>query len=87
MIGGLHLSYFRSKLQLLSVVLFVVVFLVYQRIILRDDRQLDPIEKLPIKHNLVEAYEQDTLSDVDSLFKQILFWNDVRHFLIIKVQF
>ncbi len=80
MIGGLHFSYFRSKLQLLSVVVFVLVFLVYQRIILCSDRQLGPIEKLTTKYNLVEAYEQDTFLDVDPTFKRVLFWNDVRHF-------
>ena len=79
---GRYFSPLRSKMQLRSVrfvIVFVSLFLIYQRIIVRDDGQLDPLEKRAYKYNLIERYEQDRLLDnVDPSFKRILFWNDVR---------
>ncbi len=90
MIDGRYFSLFRSKLQLLSVRFVIVLIglvLVYQILIFRYDQQLYSVEKFANKYELAMKYEQDTLSDVDPPFKQILFWNDVRHFSIIKVHF
>jgi hypothetical protein len=84
---GRYFSPLRSKLQLLSVRFFIPVvfiislFLIYQRIIVRDGQQLfdSPLKKRAYKYNLMEKYEQEHLSDDDDPpFKRILFWNDVR---------
>jgi hypothetical protein len=84
--AGRQFSSFCSKVQLLSVrfviILILSLFVIYQKVIFRDGQQL---EKFANKYELALKYEQDTLSDVDPPFKQILFWNDVRHFSIIKV--
>jgi hypothetical protein len=77
--AGRKFSSFRSKLQLLSVRLIIALislFVICKKIIFRDGQQL---EKIANKYELALKYEQDTLLDVDPPFKQILFWNDVRH--------
>ncbi|XP_046638191.1 alpha-(1,3)-fucosyltransferase C-like [Daphnia pulicaria] len=75
--AGRQFSSFCSKVQLLSVrfviILILSLFVIYQKVIFRDGQQL---EKFANKYELALKYEQDTLSDVDPPFKQILFWND-----------
>jgi hypothetical protein len=87
-------SILRTKLQSLSlmyrfVIVLVVVFVIYQRINLRDGQKLNQVEKFDYKYNLVEKYEQERLSDNadDPPFKRILYWNDVRYCRLSEISF
>lgn len=93
MLDERHTSILRTKLQSLSlmyrfVIVLVVVFVIYQRINLRDGQKLNQVEKLDYKYNLVEKYEQERLSDnADPPFKRILYWNDVRYCRLSEISF